>query len=101
MFTFPGRILENHQREQRERFESQTEGMKLKVEHLQNENTKLQSLFQEKSNITELIREEVSRLSSENSVCYCLDSIFTSKGSQDVCRTPHDLCFPILHLICR
>uniref|UniRef100_A0A3Q3WH83 Uncharacterized protein n=1 Tax=Mola mola TaxID=94237 RepID=A0A3Q3WH83_MOLML len=62
------RILENHQREQRERFESQTEGMKLKADHLQKENSKLQSLFQEKSNITEIIREEVSRLSSENSV---------------------------------
>ncbi|XP_029993436.1 unconventional myosin-Vc [Sphaeramia orbicularis] len=62
------RILENHQKEQKESFETQVEGMKLKVEHLQNENSKLQNLFQEKSNINENIRQEVSRLSSENSV---------------------------------
>ncbi|XP_030586985.1 unconventional myosin-Vc [Archocentrus centrarchus] len=62
------RILENHQREQKESFESQVEGLKLKVDHLQNENSKLQNLFQEKSNINENICQEVSRLSSENSV---------------------------------
>lgn len=67
---FAGRILENHQREQRERYESQAEGLKLKVDHLQNENSKLQNLFQEKSNINEMIHQEVSRLSSENSVCH-------------------------------
>uniref|UniRef100_A0A673C6A1 Myosin VC n=1 Tax=Sphaeramia orbicularis TaxID=375764 RepID=A0A673C6A1_9TELE len=32
-------ILENHQKEQKESFETQVEGMKLKVEHLQNENS--------------------------------------------------------------
>uniref|UniRef100_A0A3B3XZU9 Dilute domain-containing protein n=1 Tax=Poecilia mexicana TaxID=48701 RepID=A0A3B3XZU9_9TELE len=47
------------------------EGLTLRVEHLQNENGKLQNLFQEKSNINEDIRQEVSRLSSENSVCRC------------------------------
>ncbi|XP_042351955.1 unconventional myosin-Vc isoform X2 [Plectropomus leopardus] len=62
------RILENHQREQKESYETQMEGLKLKVDHLQNENSKLQSLFQEKSNVNESIRQEVSRLSSENSV---------------------------------
>ncbi|KAM9351640.1 unconventional myosin-Vc [Symphorus nematophorus] len=62
------RILENHQREQKESYETQVEGLKLKVDHLQNENSKLQNLFQEKSNINENIRQEVSRLSSENSV---------------------------------
>lgn len=62
------RILENHQREQKESYETQVEGLKLKVDHLQNENSKLQNLFQEKSNVNENIREEVSRLSSENSV---------------------------------
>lgn len=61
-------MLENHQREQKERYESQVEGLKLKVDHLQNESSKLQNLFQEKSNINETIRQEVSRLSSENSV---------------------------------
>ncbi|XP_076588859.1 unconventional myosin-Vc isoform X2 [Chaetodon auriga] len=62
------RILENHQREQKESHETQVEGLKLKVDHLQNENSKLQDLFQEKSDINENIRQEVSRLSSENSV---------------------------------
>lgn len=66
--AFACRILENHQREQRERHESQVEGLKLKADHLQNENSKLQNLFQEKSNVNELIRQEVSRLSSDNSV---------------------------------
>ncbi|XP_044050304.1 unconventional myosin-Vc isoform X4 [Siniperca chuatsi] len=62
------RILENHQREQKENYETQVEGLKLKMDHLQNENSKLQNLFQEKSNVNENIRQEVSRLSSENSV---------------------------------
>ncbi|XP_029289703.1 LOW QUALITY PROTEIN: unconventional myosin-Vc [Cottoperca gobio] len=62
------RILESHQREQKEHFETQAEGLKMKVDHLQNENSKLQNLFQEKSNVNENIRQEVSRLSSENSV---------------------------------
>ncbi|KAM3608516.1 uncharacterized protein V6R79_000398 [Siganus canaliculatus] len=62
------RILENHQREQRESYETQVEGLKLKVDHLQNENSKLQNLFQEKSNVNESIHQEVSRLSTENSV---------------------------------
>lgn len=68
--TFDGRILESHQREQKETYETQLEGLKLKVDHLQNENSKLQNLFQEKSNVNENIRQEVSRLSSENSVCF-------------------------------
>ncbi|KAM4572314.1 unconventional myosin-Vc [Odontesthes bonariensis] len=62
------RILENHQREQRESYETRVEGLTLKVDHLQNENSKLQNLFQEKSNVNEDIRQEVSRLSTENSV---------------------------------
>ncbi|KAM4553324.1 unconventional myosin-Vc [Fundulus diaphanus] len=62
------RLLENHQREQRETYQSQMEGLTLKVDHLQNENSKLQNLFQEKSNINADIRQEVSRLSSENAV---------------------------------
>lgn len=69
--AFTGRILENHQREQRERYESEAEGLKLKVEHLQKESGQLQNLFQEKSNVNESIRQEVSRLSSENSVSFC------------------------------
>ncbi|KAJ0069163.1 hypothetical protein NL108_003078 [Boleophthalmus pectinirostris] len=60
------RILENHQREQKENYETQVKGLKLKVDHLQNENSKLQNLFQEKSDVNDSIRQEVSRLSSEN-----------------------------------
>lgn len=67
---FVCRILEKHSREQKEMYETQMEGWKLKADHLQNENSKLQNLFQEKSNINETIRHEVSRLSNENSVCY-------------------------------
>uniref|UniRef100_A0A669F4F5 Myosin VC n=1 Tax=Oreochromis niloticus TaxID=8128 RepID=A0A669F4F5_ORENI len=66
--TFIGRILENHQREQKESYETQVEGLKLKMDHLENENSKLQNLFQEKSNVNENICQEVSRLSSENLV---------------------------------
>uniref|UniRef100_A0A1A8M917 Myosin VC n=2 Tax=Nothobranchius pienaari TaxID=704102 RepID=A0A1A8M917_9TELE len=62
------RILENHQKEQKESYETRLEGLILKMDHLQNENGKLQNLFQEKSNVNENIRQEVSRLSSENSV---------------------------------
>ncbi|XP_028306727.1 LOW QUALITY PROTEIN: unconventional myosin-Vc [Gouania willdenowi] len=62
------RFLQNQQKEQKEHSETQVEGLKLKAEHLQNENCKLQNLFQEKSNINEDIRQEVSRLSSENSI---------------------------------
>ncbi|XP_068578524.1 unconventional myosin-Vc isoform X2 [Cebidichthys violaceus] len=71
--TFDGlqkatRILETRQKEQRESYETQVEGLKLKVDHLQNENSKLQNLFHEKSNLNENIRQEVSRLNCENSV---------------------------------
>ncbi|CAJ1056489.1 unconventional myosin-Vc isoform X3 [Xyrichtys novacula] len=71
--TFDGlqkatKILETHQREQKEKYETQAEGLKLKMEHLQKENSKLQNLFREKSDINENICQEVSRLSGENSV---------------------------------
>nr|XP_020476628.1 unconventional myosin-Vc isoform X2 [Monopterus albus] len=62
------RILENHQKEQKDSYDTQVEGFKLKMDHLQEENSRLQTLFQEKSNVAENIRQEVSRLSSENSV---------------------------------
>ncbi|XP_068595561.1 unconventional myosin-Vc [Brachionichthys hirsutus] len=62
------RILENHTKEQKETYETKVEGLKLKVDHLENENSQLQNLFQEKSDVNESIRQEVSRLSSENSV---------------------------------
>uniref|UniRef100_A0A665VY25 Myosin VC n=1 Tax=Echeneis naucrates TaxID=173247 RepID=A0A665VY25_ECHNA len=66
--TFDGRILENHQREHRESYETQLQGLQLKMDYLKNENSKLQHLFQEKSSVNDNIRQEVSRLSSENSV---------------------------------
>lgn len=82
-------MLENHQREQKERYESQVAGLKLKVDHLQNESSKLQNLFQEKSNVNEAIRQEVSRLSSENSVRYTPEF----KSSLHLCRSECDLRF--------
>lgn len=69
-------MLENHQREQKESYKSQLEGLHLKVEHLQNENSKLQTLFQEKSDMNENIRQEVSRLNSENSVSPLISYLF-------------------------
>ncbi|XP_077372233.1 unconventional myosin-Vc isoform X2 [Festucalex cinctus] len=62
------RALENHRKEQKESYETQMEGLRLKVDYLQNENSSLQTLFTEKNNINENIRQEVCRLSSENSV---------------------------------
>ncbi|XP_057692409.1 unconventional myosin-Vc isoform X2 [Corythoichthys intestinalis] len=62
------RTLENHRKEQKESYDSQIEGLKLKVDYLQNEYSSLQTLFTEKNNINENIRQEVSRLSRENSV---------------------------------
>lgn len=91
--TFAGRMLENHQREQKERYESQVAGLKLKVDHLQNESSKLQNLFQEKSNVNETIRHEVSRLSSENSVRYACSSTPEFKSSSRLCRSECDLLF--------
>ncbi|XP_061891963.1 unconventional myosin-Vc isoform X2 [Entelurus aequoreus] len=62
------RTLESHRKEQKAIYETQVEGFKMKVDYLQNENNSLQNLFTEKSSIAENIRQEVCRLSSENSV---------------------------------
>ncbi|XP_061532010.1 unconventional myosin-Vc isoform X3 [Phycodurus eques] len=62
------RTLENHRKEQKESYETQMEGLRLKMDYLQNENSSLQTLFIEKNNINDNIRQEVCRLSSENSV---------------------------------
>ncbi|XP_037109378.1 unconventional myosin-Vc isoform X2 [Syngnathus acus] len=62
------RTLENHRKEQKERYETQLEGLKQKVDYLQNENSSLHTLFTEKNNVNENIRQEVCRLSSENCV---------------------------------
>lgn len=89
---FACRIMEDHQREQKERYESQVEGLILKVDHLQNESSKLQNLFQEKSNINETIRQEVSRLSSENLV---------RQSSRVVCDRALLASFHLFHMIHR
>ncbi|XP_077568270.1 unconventional myosin-Vc [Stigmatopora nigra] len=62
------RTLETHRKEQKETYESQVEGLKLKMDYLQNENSRLQTLFTENNNINENIRQEVCRLSSDNLV---------------------------------
>lgn len=80
-------MLENHQREQKERYESQVAGLRLKVDHLQNESSELQKLFQEKSNVNETIRREVSRLSSENSVRRACSSTPEFESSLHLCRS--------------
>ncbi|KAJ3597016.1 hypothetical protein NHX12_003416 [Muraenolepis orangiensis] len=61
-------VLENQRRAQNENYENQVQGLTLKMAHLQNENDQLQKLFHEKSNINEDIRQEVARLSGENSI---------------------------------
>lgn len=63
-----GRTLENHRKEQKEIYETQIEGLRLKVDYLQKENGSLQTFFTEKNNTNENIRQEVCRLSRENSV---------------------------------
>lgn len=78
-----GRVLENHQREQKERHQSEAEGLKVKVEHLQKESEQLQKLFQDKSNVNESIHQEVSRLSSENSVSSWLAVLLGSNPTTD------------------
>ncbi len=97
-FSFDGRILDGHQREQKESYETQLEGLKLRVDHLQNENNKLQKLFQEKSNVNENIREEVSRLSSENSVRFCFPEFIFYFTAKTACR---DSYFSLFYAICR
>ena len=61
-------MLENQRREQKENWENQVHGLMLKLEHLQKENNQLQKLFHDKSNVNKDIRQEVARLSGENSV---------------------------------
>ncbi|XP_046890454.1 unconventional myosin-Vc [Hypomesus transpacificus] len=62
------RVLDTHHKQQREGYDSQLESLQFKVEHVQNENNQLQKLFNEKSNITDSIRQEVARLNTENMV---------------------------------
>uniref|UniRef100_A0A673ZYY9 Myosin VC n=1 Tax=Salmo trutta TaxID=8032 RepID=A0A673ZYY9_SALTR len=63
-----GRVLERHQKEQKEGYDSQMEGLTFKVEHLQNQNNQLQKLFQEKTSVNDSISQEVARLNTENMV---------------------------------
>ncbi|KAK6317729.1 hypothetical protein J4Q44_G00110200 [Coregonus suidteri] len=62
------RVLENRQREQKEGYDSQVEGLAFKVEHLQKENNQLQKLFREKTSVNDAIGQEVARLNQENMV---------------------------------
>ncbi|XP_045562064.1 unconventional myosin-Vc [Salmo salar] len=62
------RVLERHQQEQKEGYDSQIEGLTFKVEHLQNQNNQLQKLFQEKTSVNDSISQEVARLNTENMV---------------------------------
>ncbi|XP_038854485.1 unconventional myosin-Vc-like [Salvelinus namaycush] len=62
------RVLERHQQEQKEGYDSQMEGLRFKVEHLQNQNNQLQKLFQEKTSVNDSISREVARLNTENMV---------------------------------
>ncbi|KAM9528439.1 unconventional myosin-Vc-like [Salvelinus alpinus] len=62
------RVLERHQQEQKEGYDSQMEGLRFKVEHLQNQNNQLQKLFQEKTSVNDSISQEVARLNTENMV---------------------------------
>ncbi|XP_041734565.2 unconventional myosin-Vc [Coregonus clupeaformis] len=62
------RVLENRQREQKEGYDSQVEGLAFKVEHLQKENSQLQKLFREKTSVNDAIGQEVARLNQENMV---------------------------------
>ncbi|MBN3296301.1 MYO5C protein, partial [Amia calva] len=73
LFAYEGlrkatRVLENHSRVQKESFESEIETLKYQNEHLQNENNELQKLFQEENNVNDSIRQEVSRLATENMI---------------------------------
>ncbi|XP_071007374.1 unconventional myosin-Vc-like [Oncorhynchus clarkii lewisi] len=60
------RVLERHQQEQKEGYESQMEALTLKVEHLQNQNNQLQKLFREKTSVNDSNSQEVARLNTEN-----------------------------------
>ncbi|TNN87070.1 Unconventional myosin-Vc [Liparis tanakae] len=61
-------ILEIRQKEQKESYAIQVEGLKLKGEHLQNENSKLQNLFREKKKteeITNILQKKIQEESSK------------------------------------
>ncbi|XP_028970878.1 unconventional myosin-Vc isoform X2 [Esox lucius] len=62
------RVLETHQREQKEGHDSQVKGLTFKMEHLQNENNQLLKLFREKTSVNDSISQEVARLNQDNKV---------------------------------
>ncbi|NXC70541.1 MYO5C protein, partial [Anhinga anhinga] len=62
------RVLESHFQSQKEIYEKEIEGLNFKVEHLSQDINHLQKLFREENDISDGIRLEVSRLTSENLV---------------------------------
>ncbi|XP_036399627.1 unconventional myosin-Vc isoform X2 [Megalops cyprinoides] len=62
------RMVASRSQTQKESHTSEVESLTFKVEHLQNENSQLQKLFQEENNVKDTIRQEVARLTSENMV---------------------------------
>nr|XP_033775568.1 unconventional myosin-Vc isoform X3 [Geotrypetes seraphini] len=62
------RVLESHFQSQKENYEKEIEVQNYKVEHLSQEISHLQKLFREENNMNDSIREEVTRLRSENMI---------------------------------
>uniref|UniRef100_A0A8C9VWR7 Myosin VC n=1 Tax=Scleropages formosus TaxID=113540 RepID=A0A8C9VWR7_SCLFO len=60
------RAIETHYQTQRENFEREVQSLKFQIEHIQNENSQLQKLFQEENDVNDAIRQEVARLTTEN-----------------------------------
>ncbi|XP_052586163.1 LOW QUALITY PROTEIN: unconventional myosin-Vc [Peromyscus californicus insignis] len=60
------RVLESHFQSQKDCYEKEIEGLNFKVVHLSQEMNHLQKLFREETGISESIRHEVTRLTSEN-----------------------------------
>uniref|UniRef100_A0A8C9VME1 Myosin VC n=1 Tax=Scleropages formosus TaxID=113540 RepID=A0A8C9VME1_SCLFO len=58
--------IETHYQTQRENFEREVQSLKFQIEHIQNENSQLQKLFQEENDVNDAIRQEVARLTTEN-----------------------------------
>ncbi|KPP78078.1 unconventional myosin-Vc-like [Scleropages formosus] len=71
LFAYEGlkkatRAIETHYQTQRENFEREVQSLKFQIEHIQNENSQLQKLFQEENDVNDAIRQEVARLTTEN-----------------------------------
>ncbi|XP_029431771.1 unconventional myosin-Vc isoform X3 [Rhinatrema bivittatum] len=62
------RVLESHFQAQKENYEKELEIQNFKVQHLSQEISHLQKLFREENDMNDSIREEVTRLRSENMI---------------------------------